>query len=216
MDITLDFNETRVLGSLIEKERTTPEQYPLSLNALVGACNQKSNREPVVELDEGTVQRVVDGLIRKRLVTEKSGFGSRVAKYRHRFANTEFSELQLDEQQLALLCVLFLRGPQTPGELRSRTARLCGFADVQEVEGVLRAMMEREEGPLVTRLPREPGRRESRYAHLFSGELEIPAGDHHTTPAQWQHHERIAMLEQRIDEMEQRLESLARHIGEQP
>ncbi len=214
--MTLDFNETRILGSLLEKEITTPDQYPLSLNALLNACNQKSNRDPVVEMDEATVQQVVDGLIRKRLVTERSGFGSRVVKYQQRFANTEFSELQLSEQQLAIVCVLFLRGPQTPGELRSRTSRLCRFSDVGEVEDTLQSLMEMENGPLVARLPREPGRRESRYAHLLSGELELPPSAPATTVRRGEPNERLATLERRIEEMEQRLERLARQIGEQP
>jgi len=209
VDITLTFNETRVIGSLIEKEITTPDQYPLSLNALVNACNQKSNRDPVVELDESTVQQVLDELVKKRLVTEKSGFGSRVTKYQHRFANTEFSELQFTEQQLGVICVLFLRGAQTPGELRSRTNRLCKFADMQEVESTLRSLMEREEGPLVVKLPREPGRRESRYAHLFSGEVDIPELPEQAGAPTGQYDERITLLEQKIEEMSQRLEKLA-------
>ncbi len=205
----LTFNETRIIGSLIEKEITTPDQYPLSLNALVNACNQKSNRDPVVELDEVTVQQVLDDLVKKRLVTEKSGFGSRVTKYQHRFANTEFSELQFTEQQLGVICVLFLRGAQTPGELRSRTTRLCRFADVHEVESTLRSLAEREEGPLVVRLPREPGRRESRYAHLFCGEVAVPEVPEQAGSATSGYEERIALLEQKIEEMSQRLEQLA-------
>ncbi len=208
MDITLTFNETRVIGSLIEKEITTPDQYPLSLNALVNACNQKSNRDPVVELEESTVQQVIDELVRKRLVTEKSGFGSRVTKYQHRFANTEFSELQFSEQQLGVICVLFLRGAQTPGELRSRTSRLCRFADVHEVELTLRNLAEREEGPLVVKLPREPGRRESRYAHLFSGEVDISDAPEQVGSSAGRYEERIILLEQKIEEMSRQLERL--------
>ncbi len=212
MDINLNFNETRVIGSLIEKEITTPEQYPLSLNALVNACNQKSNREPVVELDEDAVQQVLEELIRKRLVTEKSGFGSRVIKYQHRFANTEFSELQFTARELAVICVLFLRGAQTPGELRSRTSRLCEFADTQEVESTLRSLMEREKGPLVVKLPREPGKRESRYAHLFSGEVDVSKVPDQAGATTGRYDERITLLEQKIEEMSQRLERLADHF----
>jgi uncharacterized protein YceH (UPF0502 family) len=127
VDITLTANEARVIGSLIEKEITTPDQYPLSLNALANACSQKSNREPVMELDEAQVQDVVDGLTRKHLVSEKTAFGSRVTKYRHRFCNTEFGELTFSPQELGLLCEMLLRGAQTPGELRSRASRLCRF-----------------------------------------------------------------------------------------
>ena len=159
MQLTLTLNETRVLGSMIEKEITTPDQYPLSLNALTNACNQKSNREPVMALAETEVQETLDNLAKRRLIMEKSGFGSRVPKYQHRFAGTEFSEFRFDERELAVVCVLFLRGPQTPGELRSRTQRLCKFNDVGEVEAVLNELTHREDGPFVTMLAREPGRR---------------------------------------------------------
>jgi uncharacterized protein len=169
MKIELTPVEARVIGCLIEKQITTPDQYPLSLNALVNACNQKSNRDPVLELDERTVQHTLDDLARKHLVVEKSGFGSRVPKYQHRFCNTEYGTLKLDPQELAVVCELLLRGPQTPGELRSRAARMSQFTDVSEVEAALARLSEREDGPFVLRLAREPGRRESRYAHLFSG-----------------------------------------------
>ncbi len=170
MDSQLSFYEARVIGCLIEKEITTPEQYPLSLHALTNACNQKSNREPVLELSEAIVQETVDALVKKHLISEKSGFGSRVVKYQHRFCNTDFSDLKLSQQELGILCVLLLRGPQTPGELRTRTERLCKFSDVHEVEAVLKHLTERDGGPFVARLPREPGKRESRYAQLFTGD----------------------------------------------
>ena len=173
MDICLSQNEARVIGCLIEKEITTPEQYPLSLNALTNACNQKSNREPVLALDEATVQQSLDALVKAHLVSEKSGFGSRIAKYQHRFCNTEFSALQLPEQALGIICVLLLRGAQTPGELRTRTNRLCKFSDVNEVETTLAQLATRSDGPFVVKLTREPGRRESRFAHLFSGEVTL-------------------------------------------
>jgi uncharacterized protein len=204
VDITLTAFEARVIGSLIEKEITTPEQYPLSLNALVNACNQKSNREPVLELDEAQVQDIVEGLVRKHLVSERTAFGSRVTKYRHRFCNTEFGSLSLAPQELGILCVLLLRGPQTPGELRTRTGRLCHFKDMQDVEDTLERLMQREDGPFVMRLPREPGKRESRYAQLFSEVPpagEIPAG--HEAPAGGTEAEveRIVRLEQQVDEL---------------
>lgn len=170
MKIELTGLEARVIGCLIEKQITTPEQYPLSLNALVNACNQKSNRDPVLDLDEATVQRTVDGLVRKHLVLERSGFGSRVSKYQHLFCNTEFGTLKFTAQELAIVCELLLRGPQTPGELRSHASRMASFAEVSEVEASLAQLREREGGPLVASLPREPGRREARYAHLFSGD----------------------------------------------
>src|ERR1700719_3811514 len=162
--------EARVIGSLIEKQITTPEQYPLSLNALLLACNQKSNRDPVLELTDRTLQELIDALMRKHLVIEKSGFGSRVAKYQQRFCNTEFSALQFTPQERAILCELLLRGPQTPGELRTRAARMAEIADVTQVETALEHLANFESGACVVRLVREPGKREARYAHLFSGD----------------------------------------------
>jgi uncharacterized protein len=170
MRIELAPLEARVIGCLIEKQITTPDQYPLSLNALVNACNQKSNRDPVMSVDEPTVQGALDALSRKHLVLERSGFGSRVPKYQHLFCNTEFGSLKFSAQELAIVCELLLRGAQTPGELRGRASRMAAFTDVSEVETVLQSLMERDTGALVARLPREPGRRESRYMHLFSGE----------------------------------------------
>ncbi len=172
MDTLLTPHEARVIGCLIEKEATTPEQYPLSLNALTNACNQKSNREPVLDLDEVTVQETLDGLVKKHLVSEKSGFGSRVVKYQHRFFNSEFGGRHFSAQELGITCILLLRGPQTSGEIRTRSQRLCQFKEVNAVEAALQHMMDRDDGPYVTRLPREPGKRESRYAHLFCGEVE--------------------------------------------
>src|ERR1700719_807286 len=173
MNIEFSANEARVIGSLIEKEITTPDQYPLSLNALTNACNQKTSGEPVLDLTESAVQQTVDALIRKYMVSDKSaGYGGRVTKYKHRFCNTEFGSLKFSKQELGIICVLLLRGPQTPGELRARTNRLCEFADADQVEATLKGLMAREEGPFIARLPRAPGARESRYAHLFSGSIE--------------------------------------------
>lgn len=213
MDIELTAYEARVIGALIEKEITTPDQYPLSLNALLNACNQKSNREPVMELDEMAVQDLVDGLVKKHLVSEKTAFGSRVTKYRHRFCNTEFGALTFSPQELGILCVLLLRGAQTPGELRSRTSRLCHFDDVSEVEAALEGLMEREDGPFVARLPREPGKRESRYAQLFSEEpqfTESPAARDVTTADA----ERIDRLEQQVVDLFQELGQLRARLDE--
>jgi uncharacterized protein len=172
MNIELTPEEARVIGCLIEKQITTPDQYPLSLNALTNACNQKSNRDPVMALDEPSVQHIVDTLARRHYVTEKSGFGSRVPKFQQRFCNSEYGTLKFSAQELALVCELLLRGPQTPGELRARTNRLCDFADADQVEAALRNLMSREDGPFIARLPRAAGARESRYAHLFSGAIE--------------------------------------------
>jgi uncharacterized protein len=174
MNIELSPIEARIIGCLIEKQITTPDQYPLSLNALVNACNQKSNRDPVMSADEATIQSTLDHLLRKHLVIEKSGFGSRVPKYQHRFCNTEFGPLKFTPQELAIVCELLVRGPQTPGELRTRAARMASFSDVGQIETALESLSTRADGPFIVGLPREPGRRDSRYAHLFSGAVTIP------------------------------------------
>ncbi len=173
MNIFLTQNETRVIGSLIEKEITTPDQYPLSLNALTNACNQKSNRSPVLNLKQSTVQETLDGLSKKFYVSGKCGYGSRVEKYKQRFCNVGFGALEFTEQEQGIICTMFLRGPQTPGELRTHTSRLCKFNGVEEVEAALESLMSRKDGPFVTKLPREPGKRESRFAHLLSGEVKV-------------------------------------------
>jgi uncharacterized protein len=219
MNPDLTLHETRVIGCLIEKEVTTPDQYPLSLNALTNACNQKSNRDPVLDLDEVTVQQVVDQLMKKRLVSEQSGYGSRVPKFQHLFCNTPFGTLKFSPQELGIVCELLLRGPQTPGELRSRASRLCPFGDVNEVEAALSRLASRDDGPFVMRLAREPGRRESRYAHLFSGE---PAGgdagetgDSAADNAEKPGAEggRIAQLEARVARMETELAELKQSLN---
>jgi uncharacterized protein YceH (UPF0502 family) len=201
MTIELSSHEARVIGCLLEKEITTPEQYPLSLNALTNACNQKSNRDPVLDLDEATVQQALDGLNKKYLVSEETGYGSRVAKYRHRFCNTEYGTLKFSPQELGIVCELLLRGPQTPGELRSRASRLCPFKDVTEVEAALEALARREDGPFVVRLPREPGKRESRYAHLFGGEVEESMATGHEDAHSLEPEQRV-QLEQRVAQLE--------------
>ncbi len=172
MNIELNALEARAIGCLIEKQITTPDQYPLSLNALTNACNQKSNRDPVLDLDERAVQQVVDGLVRKHLVIERSGFGSRVPKYQHVFCNTEFGSLKFTPIETAIICELLVRGPQTPGELRGRANRMSEVTDVSQIESALQALTSRQEGPFVVRLAREPGRRDSRYIQLFTGPVE--------------------------------------------
>ena len=167
--------EARVVGCLLEKQIATPDQYPLSLNALVNACNQKSNRDPVMNLQEREVQPVVDALIRKQVVLEKSGFGSRVPKYHQLFCNTQFGSLKFSPAQTAIVCELLLRGPQTPGELRTHAGRLATVNGLDEVESALEDLETRPEGPFVVKLPREPGRRESRFAQLFTGPIDIAA-----------------------------------------
>ncbi|MGH8468321.1 MAG: YceH family protein [Gammaproteobacteria bacterium] len=211
MQSNLAFYETRVIGALLEKEITTPDQYPLSLNALTNACNQKSNRDPVLNLDEATVQQTLDGLIKRHLVSEKTGFGSRVTKYQHRFCNTAFGALRLSAQELAIIAELLLRGPQTPGELRTRAERLGKFNDVQEVEAALRSLIERGDGPFVVKLAREAGRRESRYAHLLSGEVqaaESAAGPDIESSLTRSDHDRLSELEQQIAALQQELSEI--------
>ena len=175
MNIRLSAIEARIIGSLIEKQITTPDQYPLSLNALVNACNQKSNREPLMQLDEPAVKAAVDGLARRHFVVEKSGFGSRVPKYQQIFCNTEFGSLKFTPQETAIVCELLLRGPQTPGELRGRIPRMAELPDPGIVEGLLEALANRPEGALVAQLPREAGRRDSRWANLFEELPEVSA-----------------------------------------
>ncbi|HEX8241960.1 MAG TPA: YceH family protein [Longimicrobium sp.] len=157
--------EVRILGALLEKEVTTPEYYPLSLNALLVACNQTTNRDPVMRLDEDTATHYIIALRRGGLLRQIQPVGSRVTKFEHLMAE----ELKLDPRQLAVLGVLMLRGPQTPGELHARTARLASFTDIADLEGVLGSLIAREPEPLVARLPRRPGQKEVRYTHLLSG-----------------------------------------------
>ena len=210
MKIELAPNEARVIGCLMEKEVTTPDQYPLSLNALTNACNQKTNRDPVLELTEAVVQQTVDALMKKYLVSDKSaGYGGRVTKYKHRFCNTEFGSLKFSKQEFGIICVLLLRGPQTPGELRARTNRLCEFADSEQVEATLKSLMAREDGPFIARLPRAAGARESRYAHLFSGVIESveeSAAPEEAAPG--------AALGQRVTQLEEWVLELRVQVGE--
>ena len=171
----LSANEARVIGCLMEKSVTTPEQYPLTLNALVNACNQKSSRHPVMSLETGTVERTVRDLEARHLVLVEQSFKSRVDKYTQRFCNTRFSELQLDEAEFAIVCLLLLRGPQTPGELRTRSARQHAFEDNAAVVATLNGLIDRDGEPLLVKLPRTPGRKDSEYTHLFSGDIDVDA-----------------------------------------
>ena len=208
MNIELTQVESRVIGALIEKEVTTPDYYPLSLNSLTAACNQKSNREPVLSLSDIDVQQSVDNLIARRLVSDESSFNSRTSKFSHRFCNTEFGDLKLTKQEKAIVCCLLLRGAQTPGELRTRTNRLADFTDVKEVEATLDQMAGRSEGALVVKLPREPGKRESRYMHLFSGEVDINDIPNTAESTAVVGSERIESLEQEIAQLKQEFAEL--------
>jgi uncharacterized protein YceH (UPF0502 family) len=167
MDIVLNEVEARVLGSLVEKDITTPDYYPLSLNALVNACNQKNNRDPVMTLHEDAVRQALDNLQAERLAGPISSADSRVTKYEHRLQEV----FNFTRGETAILCVLLLRGPQTPGELRGRTERMHRFEDLTEVQSSLQRLMQRDPA-LVRVLPRQPGTKESRYKHLLSGDVE--------------------------------------------
>ncbi len=196
MDIKLSEVEARVLGALVEKDITTPDYYPLSLNALVKACNQKNNREPVMSLDENEVRDALRGLQDLGLAGPASGADSRVTKYEHRLQDV----LNLSRGETAVLCVLLLRGPQTPGELRGRTERMHHFEDLDAVQMSLQKLMQREP-PLAVMLPRQPGTKESRYAHLLSGEIDVAqmAATHSASPSNPSgDDERITRLEDHV------------------
>ena len=207
MKYELSAKEARVIGCLLEKQVTTPDQYPLSLNGIQLACNQKTNREPVMELTESEVQQILDLLLKKHFLRTLSGFGNRVVKYEHRFCNSEFGQLKLSAAELAVIATLLLRGAQTPGELRTRTNRMHEFNDVTEVEQVLASLSAREDGPFVVRLAREPGKRESRFMHLFSGQIDeapteaLPANDAELN-------ERVSALENEVAQLKQQLQAL--------
>uniref|UniRef100_UPI0035C6D386 YceH family protein n=1 Tax=Serratia quinivorans TaxID=137545 RepID=UPI0035C6D386 len=207
MKYELSAKEARVIGCLLEKQVTTPDQYPLSLNGIQLACNQKTNREPVMELTESEVQQILDLLLKKHFLRTLSGFGNRVVKYEHRFCNSEFGQLKLSAAEVAVVATLLLRGAQTPGELRTRTNRMHEFNDVSEVEQVLTNLSAREDGPFVVRLAREPGKRESRFMHLFCGQIdEAPAEaalENDTELTQ-----RVSVLESEVAQLKQQLQAL--------
>ena len=205
MEMVLSDIEARVLGSLVEKEITTPDYYPLSLNALVNACNQRSNREPVMNLDEEDVRQALDSLSRQGLAGARSGAESRVTKYEHRLPET----FNFDRRETAVLCVLLLRGPQTPGELRGRTERMHRFSDLDEVQSALHRLMERQP-PLVKVLPRQPGTKESRYAQLLSGEPQGWEGSGET-PSRV---DSSPEAEDRMAKLESEIEALRTELGE--
>jgi uncharacterized protein YceH (UPF0502 family) len=210
MSIVLEGLEVRILGCLLEKELTTPEYYPLSLNALINACNQKSNRRPALFVDESAVLKGLDGLRQKGLARETHAAGSRVPKYLHEL----LSLFDLSRHETAVLCELLLRGPQTPGELRSNAGRMASFADMGKVEETLAALMEHAP-PFVTKLPKEAGRKESRYTHLLSPQ-ETEGGivpDHDAgsiTSGDPAANEAVARLEEEIARIREELEELRR------
>ena len=216
--------EARVLGALVEKDITTPDYYPLSLNALVNACNQKNNRDPVMTLDEDAVRDALSALQSQRLAGPASGADSRVTKYEHRLQEV----YNFTRGEIAVLCVLLLRGPQTPGELRGRTERMHRFEDLDQVQAALQRLMQREP-PLAAVLPRQPGTKESRYAHLMSGDIDLTAYESVPqvrpsvgltwdserltgTPAESDLRDRIALLEQTVAELKSQIEELTREL----
>ena len=173
--LDLSANEIRVIGCLMEKSVTTPDQYPLTLNALTNACNQKSGRNPTMSLSQGTVQHTVRVLEERHCLKTEESFKRGVEKYTHRFCNSSYSELQFNSAEFAVICLLLLRGPQTPGELRARSPRLHEFADNAEVAEALTGLISRENEALVIKLPRTPGRKDAEYMHLFSGDIDTEA-----------------------------------------
>src|SRR5436190_14332841 len=211
MEIYLDEIELRVLGSLIEKEITTPDYYPLSLNALLNACNQKSNRDPVMSLGEDEVRQGLESLREKRLAREVSSFDSRVPKYAHQLSEV----FNFDRREIAVLCVLLLRGPQTPGELRSRTDRMYRFEALDDVQSTLQRLSERNPA-LVSVLPRQPGTKESRYTHLFSGEAPYIPEAPGTQPARFtgSPDQRIVTLETEVASLKEEVSELRRQLSE--
>jgi uncharacterized protein YceH (UPF0502 family) len=214
--IVLTRAEARVLGALVEKEVTTRDYYPLSLNALINACNQRSNREPVMDLDEEAVRQALHGLEDKKLAGRARGADGRVAKYEHWVGEV----FNFNRAETALICVLLLRGPQTPGELRGRTERMHRFEEISEVLAGLQKLMEREPA-LVAVLPRQPGTKESRYAHLLSGPVEVlqaavaeTASVGHDSGEGSGHEERIAQLEAAVAEFRQEIAALRQRIDD--
>jgi len=208
----LDEIEVRVLGALLEKEITTPEYYPLSLNALINACNQKSNRDPVMALDESAARDALESLADKNLVGHGTSADSRVPKYAHHLQEV----FNFDRRESAVLCVLLLRGPQTPGELRGRTERMYKFDDLSVVESALHRLMEREP-PLVMKLARQPGTKESRYAHLLAGEQEewsAPAEPQLVGSASVQDDERIKRLETELESLRKEVADLRHQLDD--
>lgn len=217
MKIQLTLEETRIIGCLMEKSVTTPDQYPLTLNALTNACNQKSSRQPIMNLEPRDVQDYCRQLKERHLVIVEEIFRNNSEKYSQRLCNTLLGEYKFNPAEYAIICLLLLRGPQTPGELRSRSGRLHSFDDNQQVVATLVALIERDGGPAVARLVRKAGRQDHEYAHLFAGDVEsspeeatvvrrAPASDSA---------EEIAQLQNRVSALEKALTDLAERLGEE-
>ena len=211
----LDDKEARVIGCLIEKSITTPDQYPLTLNALTTACNQKSSRNPIMSLSQGEVQHTVRTLESRHLVRTEENFRRQTEKYSQRLCNTRYSDLQLDPAEVAVVCLLLLRGPQTPGELRSRSGRLYTFADNAAVVVTLDGLINRESGSVVVKLPRTPGRKDAEYTHLFGGPVDVDA---HIAKAVAEtsaapRRDGLSELRERVDRLESELAELRTRLG---
>lgn len=209
--MTIEFSpvEARIIGSLMEKSVVTPEQYPLSLNALVLACNQKTSREPVMTLEPGEVLNALRRLEARHLVTSESQSGARVERFAQRFCNSPFGSLTFTPAEFALICVLLLRGAQTPGELRTRCGRLHEFADNADVAATLEALIGRQGGALVARLPRRPGRHDHEYVHCLGGAIESAALEvANDAPVGAPRGDRLAALEERVDALEREVAAL--------
>jgi len=214
--LDLSENEIRVLGCLMEKSVTTPDQYPLTLNALTNACNQKSGRDPVMSLSPGTVQHTIRTLEERRCVRVEESFKRGTEKYTQRFCNSSFSELQFDSAQFAIVCLLLLRGPQTPGEIRARSPRLHEFEDNNAVVVAAASLIEHEAEPLLVQLPRTPGRKDAEYMHLFAGPVDLDAyaseaqatRESESTPrtSVADLSQRISVLEAEVAELKQKLQ----------
>ena len=213
----LDDIEARIIGCLIEKSIVTPEQYPLTLNALTNACNQKSSRDPVMSLTPGEVQHASRALELKHFVRTEENFKSRTEKYAQRFCNTRYSEQQFDPAQLAIVCLLLLRGPQTPGELRARSGRLHTFADNNEVVVAANSLIEREGEPILVNLPRSPGLKDSEFMHLFCGPIDIEAyasAAQSSRPPATSKSRSLTDLEERVSYLEAEVERLKRLLDQ--
>ncbi len=214
MDWKLTREEIRIIGCLMEKAVVTPDQYPLTLNALTNACNQKSSRDPVMQLEQGVVQRTARGLVDQYLVSIREGQKAGVEKYTQRLCGTPMAKWHFTPAQYAVVCMLLLRGAQTPGELRARSGRLHEFADNNEVVETLETLISNEEGAIAARLPRRQGRQDHEYIHLLSGEVESVAEDATRPRESPVREDKIGQLEARIDALEAALTSLADRLGE--
>lgn len=206
----LNENEARVIACLIEKSIVTPDQYPMTLNALTNACNQKSSRDPVMSLSPGEVQHTIRILEEKHLARTEENFKSRTEKYSQRFCSTRYSDLQFDSSQVAIVCLLLLRGPQTPGELKARSGRMHNFADNSDVVVALDSLISREGEALLVKLPRTAGRKDSEYMHLFSGPIDLEAYTSQALSAK----PPVGSTQGNLTELTERIEKLEAEVAE--